>query len=265
MKLFKLISNIGNPISSFIMHIGALFVMLLEIVYDILLFFYNFKLERFFLLIKEVYYSGYKSITITLMSGWFVGMVLGLQGYNTLERFGSVTMLGSVVALSLLRELAPVLTAILFVARAGSGMSAEIGLMKATEQLDAMELMAVNPVYRILMPKFVGGVIAVPLLTALFNVSGIFGGYFVGVVLLKLDSGAFWSQMQSSVQFHEDILNGIIKSFVFGVFVTLIALYQGIVAKPTAEGISIATTKTVVFGAMLTLGLDFIMTAFMFK
>jgi len=213
---------------------------------------------------KELYFCGVRSIVIITVSGWFVGMVLGLQGYNTLQRFGSVSILGSVVALSLLRELGPVLTAILFAARAGSGITAEIGLMKATEQLDAMNVMAVNPIKRIVAPKFIAGIVSVPLLSALFNVSGIMGGYFVGVILLKLDSGTFWSQMQDSVSLHNDVINGIIKSFIFGVAVTLISVYQGFIAKPTAEGVAIATTNTVVSGALTVLALDFILTALMF-
>ncbi|MBX9867426.1 MAG: ABC transporter permease, partial [Burkholderiales bacterium] len=163
-----------------------------------------YSLKRPQLIIKEIYFSGVLSLLIIAVSGWFVGMVLGLQGYNTLQRFGSVSVLGSLVALSLLRELGPVLTAILFAARAGSGMTAEIGLMKATEQLDAMSVMAVDPIKRVVVPKFISGIIAVPLLTALFDSCGILGGRFVGVTLLKLDQGTFWSQMQGSVGFHDD-------------------------------------------------------------
>ena len=191
-------------------------------------------------------------------------MVLGLQGYNTLQRFGSASMLGSVVALSLLRELGPVLTAILFASRAGSGMTAEIGLMKATEQIEAMNVMAVSPIKRIVAPKFIGGVFSVPLLTGIFNTSGILGGYFVSVILLKLDSGTFWSQMQDSVDLHNDVINGVIKSIIFGIVVTLIAVYHGFIASPTAEGVSSATTKTVVNSALAVLALDFVLTALMF-
>ena len=258
-RIFKAIASIGNPFTGLILHLGGITSLFIEILLNIT---YSFK--NFGLIIKEIHFSGVRSIIIIAVSGWFVGMVLGLQGYNTLARFGSVSMLGSVVAISLLRELGPVLTAILFASRAGSGMTAEIGLMKATEQLDAMSVMAVNPIKRIVAPKLIGGIIAVPLLAALFNAAGIWGGYFVGVVLLKLDSGTFWSQMQNSVHLHEDVINGIIKSLIFGIAVTLIAVYQGFIAKPTAEGVSIATTNTVVSSALTVLALDFILTAFMF-
>ncbi len=258
-NLFGLISKIGAPFTGFILSLGELARLLFNILFSL-----TYPLKNFFLLIKELYFSGVRSIVIIAFSGWFVGMVLGLQGYNTLERFGSLSMLGSMVAISLLRELGPVLTAILFASRAGSGMTAEIGLMKATEQLDAMSVMAVDPIKRVVSPKFLGGIISVPLLTGLFNVAGIFGGYFVGVILLRLDSGTFWSQMRSSVSLHDDVINGIIKSFIFGVAVTLIAVYQGFVAKPTAEGVSLATTRTVVSSALIVLALDFILTALMF-
>lgn len=258
-RLFNFITALGNPFAGFIIHLGGIFNLLIEILLSL-----AYPIRKFSLIIKEIYFSGVRSIVIIAVSGWFVGMVLGLQGYNTLQRFGSVSMLGSVVALSLLRELGPVLTAILFASRAGSGMTAEIGLMKATEQIEAMSVMAVSPIKRIVAPKFLGGIIAVPLLAALFNTSGILGGYFVGVVLLKMDSGTFWSQMQDSVNLHYDVINGIIKSLIFGATVTLIAVYQGFIAKPTAEGVSSATTKTVVSSALAVLALDFILTALMF-
>ncbi len=258
-KVFNFVSSIGNPIAGFIIHLGGIFGLFTEILRSLV-----YPLKKPGLIIKEIYFSGVRSVVIIAVSGWFVGMVLGLQGYNTLQRFGSVSMLGSVVALSLLRELGPVLTAILFASRAGSGMTAEIGLMKATEQIEAMSVMAVSPIKRIVAPKFIGGVLSVPLLAALFNTSGILGGYFVGVVLLKLDSGTFWSQMRDSVNLHDDVINGIIKSFIFGIAVTLIAVYQGFIAKPTAEGVSSATTRTVVSSALTVLALDFILTALMF-
>lgn len=258
-KLIGYIRILGNPFAGFIIHLGGICNLLFEILISI---FYSFQKPG--LIIKEIYFSGVRSIIIIAVSGWFVGMVLGLQGYNTLQRFGSVSMLGSVVALSLLRELGPVLTAILFASRAGSGMTAEIGLMKATEQIEAMSVMAVSPIKRIVAPKFIGGIFSVPLLTALFNTSGIIGGYFVGVILLKMDSGTFWSQMSDSVNLHDDVINGIIKSFIFGIAVTLIAVYQGFIAKPTAEGVSSATTRTVVSSALTVLALDFILTALMF-
>ena len=258
-RIYNYISALGHPFASFILHLGGIFRLLGAICLSL-----AYPFTRFNLIIKEIYFSGVRSIVIIAVSGWFVGMVLGLQGYNVLQRFGSTSMVGSMVALSLLRELGPVLTAILFASRAGSGMTAEIGLMKATEQIDAMAVMAVSPIKRIVAPKFIGGIFAVPLLAALFNTSGILGGYFVGVVLLRLDSGTFWSQMQSLVSFHDDVLNGVIKSFIFGVAVTLIAVYQGFVAKPTAEGVSSATTNTVVSSALTVLALDFVLTAFMF-
>ncbi len=220
-----------------------------------------FVIKRPQLIMKAIHFNGVKSIIIIAVSGWFVGMVLGLQGYNTLVRFGSVSMLGSVVALSLLKELGPVLTAILFAARAGSSMSAEIGLMRSTEQIDAMEVMAVNPIAYIIAPKFIASIICMPLLSSLFNTAGIFGGYFVGVILLKLDTGIFWSQMQDSVSLHNDIMDGFIKSIIFGIFVSLIALYQGYNAKPSAQGVALATTKTVVISALVVLALDYILTA----
>lgn len=257
--MIKLIAKIGHPITEVILHFGRIIVLLIEIILCL-----PYSLKRFFLIINEVYFCGVKSIVIIAISGLFVGMVLGLQGYNTLARFGSVTMLGSVVALSLLRELGPVLTAILFASRAGTGITAGIGLMKATEQIDAMSVMAVNPIKRIVAPKFLGGIISAPLLVALFSVMGILGGYFVGVGLLHLDSGAFWSQMRDSVSLHDDVINGLIKGAVFGIAVTLISVYQGFIAKPTADGVSIATTKTVVISALTTLALDYILTSLMF-
>lgn len=222
------------------------------------------SLLRFQLVIREVYFAGVLSLIIVVVSGLFVGMVLGLQGYNTLVRFGSADALGAVVALSLLRELGPVLAALLFSSRAGSSMTAEIGLMKATEQLDAMSVMAVNPIARVVAPRFWAGVISMPILAALFNVMGIFGGYLVGVVLIGLDAGTFWSQMQNAVDLHVDVVNGLIKSLFFGVAVTLIAVFEGYDATPTAAGVSSATTRTVVTSALVILALDFVLTAFMF-
>ncbi|HJV05741.1 MAG TPA: lipid asymmetry maintenance ABC transporter permease subunit MlaE [Chromobacteriaceae bacterium] len=222
------------------------------------------SLRRFGLTIREIYFAGVLSLIIIIVSGLFVGMVLGLQGYTTLVRFGSADALGAVVALALLRELGPVLAALLFSSRAGSAMTAEIGLMKATEQLDAMSVMAVNPIARVVAPRFWAGVISMPILAALFNVMGIFGGYLVGVEMIGLDSGTFWSQMQNSVDLHQDVINGLIKSLVFGMAVTLIAVFEGYDATPTAAGVSSATTRTVVTSALVILALDFILTAFMF-
>ncbi|MFN4238119.1 MAG: lipid asymmetry maintenance ABC transporter permease subunit MlaE [Vogesella sp.] len=222
------------------------------------------SLLRFHLTIREIYYAGVLSLIIIVVSGLFVGMVLGLQGYNTLARFGSADALGALVALSLLRELGPVLAALLFASRSGSAMTAEIGLMKATEQLEAMSVMAVNPIARVVAPRFWAGVISMPILAALFNVMGIFGGYLVGVEMIGLDAGTFWSQMQNNVDLHYDVINGLIKSVFFGMAVTLIAVFEGYDATPTAAGVSSATTRTVVTSALVILALDFVLTAFMF-
>jgi phospholipid/cholesterol/gamma-HCH transport system permease protein len=221
--------------------------------------------RRFHLTVRELYFAGVLSLIIIVVSGLFVGMVLGLQGYDTLARYGSSEALGVLVALSLVRELGPVVAALLFASRAGSAITAEIGLMKATEQLDAMEMMAVDPVARVVAPRFWGGVLSMPLLAALFSAMGIFGGYLVGVVLIGVDVGQFWSQMQAAVDFREDVLNGVIKSVVFGVAVTGIAVFEGYDAPPTAEGVSGATTRTVVTSSLAVLALDFVLTAFMFR
>ena len=221
--------------------------------------------RRFQLTLREVFFSGVMSLIIILVSGLFVGMVLGLQGYDTLQRYGSAEALGILVALSLVRELGPVVAALLFASRAGSAITAEIGLMKATEQLSAMEMMAVNPIARVVAPRFWGGVISMPLLAALFSAMGIFGGYLVGVVLIGVDEGSFWSQMQATVDFREDIVNGIIKSFVFGVIVSWVAVFEGYDAEPTAEGVSGATTRTVVTSSLAILAADFVLTALMFR
>ncbi len=221
--------------------------------------------RRFHLTIKEIYFTGVLSLIIILVSGLFVGMVLGMQGYETLQRYGSSEALGVMVALSLVRELGPVVAGLLFASRAGSAITAEIGLMKATEQLSAMEMMAVNPIARVVAPRFWAGVISMPLLAAMFSAMGVFGGYLVGVKLIGVDEGSFWSQMQSAVDFHQDIVNGVIKSFMFGVAVTAIALFEGYDAPPTAEGVSGATTRTVVTSSLAILALDFVLTAFMFR
>ncbi len=216
------------------------------------------------LLLQQIYAVGVLSLLIIVVSGLFVGMVLGLQGYNTLVDFGAEESLGVMVALSLVRELGPVVTALLFAGRAGSALTAEIGLMKATEQLSGMEMMAVDPIRRIIAPRFWAGVVSMPVLAAIFSAVGVLGGFFVGVGLLGVDDGAFWSQMQTRVDLTEDILNGVIKSLVFGVVVTWIAVYEGYDAVPTSEGVSRATTRTVVHSALAVLGLDFILTALMF-
>ena len=221
--------------------------------------------QRLLLLVQQIYSVGVLSFVIIVVSGTFVGMVLGLQGYNTLVDFGAEESLGVLVALSLVRELGPVVSALLFAGRAGSALTAEIGLMKTTEQLSAMEMMAVDPLHRVIAPRFLAGVIAMPLLAAMFSAVGVFGGYFVGVGLLGVDNGAFWSQMQDTVDLREDIFNGVIKSFVFGIAVTWIAVFEGYDSVPTAEGISRATTRTVVNSSLAVLALDFILTALMFN
>ncbi len=218
-------------------------------------------LRRFYLVVQQVYAVGVLTLLIILVSGLFVGMVLGLQGYNTLVKFGSANSLGLLVALSLVRELGPVVTALLFAGRAGSALTAEIGLMKATEQIAGMEMMAVNPITRVIAPRFLGGVIAMPLLAALFSAIGVLGGHLIGVGLLGVDAGAFWSQMQNGVDYRDDILNGVIKSVVFGVVVSWIAVFEGYDAVPTSEGVASATNRTVVYSSLAVLGLDFILTA----
>ncbi len=217
------------------------------------------------LITDQIFFIGNKSLIIITVSGLFVGFVLGLQGYYVLVRYGSEQALGILVALALTRELGPVVTALLFAGRAGTSLTAEIGLMKAGEQLTAMEMMAVNPVKRILAPRFWAGVISMPILSILFNAAGIIGGYIVGVSLIGVDDGAFWSQMQEGVDVWDDIGNGVIKSIVFGFAVTFMALYQGYEARATPEGVSGATTRTVVLSSLLVLWLDFIMTALMFN
>jgi phospholipid/cholesterol/gamma-HCH transport system permease protein len=220
---------------------------------------------RFRLVMREVYFSGVLSLIIIIVSGLFVGMVLGLQGFETLQKYGSTESMGVLVALSLVRELGPVVAALLFASRAGSAITAEIGLMKTTEQLTAMDMMAVSPMARVIAPRFWAGVISMPILALLFSAMGIFGGYLVGVVVLGIDNGAFWSQMQASVDIQYDIGNGIVKSCVFGVAVAVIATFEGYNAPPTAEGVSRSTTRTVVTSALVILALDLMLTAVMFR
>lgn len=221
--------------------------------------------KTFPLLIKQLYVLGVQSLSIILLSGLFIGMVLGLQGYIVLVDFSAETSLGQLVSLSLLRELGPVVTALLFAGRAGSALTAEIGLMKATEQLSSLEMMAVDPLRRIIAPRFWAGVIAMPILALIFVAVGIWGGALVGIDWKGVDSGSFWSVMQNSVQWGYDIGNGVIKSLFFAVAVVWIALFNGYDAIPTSEGISQATTKTVVYSSLAVLGLDFILTAVMFS
>lgn len=216
------------------------------------------------LVIDQLHVIGNRSLVIITVSGLFVGFVLGLQGYTTLQRYGSSEALGLLVALSLVRELGPVVSALLFAGRAGTSLTAEIGLMKAGEQLAAMEMMAVDPIRRVLAPRFVAAAVAMPLLAAIFSAVGILGGWAVGVLLIGVDSGAFWSQMQTGVDWRTDVLNGVIKSVVFGLVCAYTALQVGYSAQPTPEGVSRATTVTVVASSLAVLGFDFILTALMF-
>lgn len=216
------------------------------------------------LLVEQLYYVGVFSLAIICCSGLFVGMVLGLQGYTTLVKFGAEQAIGQLVALSLVRELGPVVSALLFAGRAGSALTAEIGLMKATEQLESLQLMAVDPLRRIIAPRFWAGLFAMPLLAVIFSAIAIVGGYFVAVEWLNVDGGAFWGNMQASVDFSEDILNGVIKSVVFGFLITWVAVFQGYDCVPTSEGIGVATTRTVVYSSLAILGADFVLTAVMF-
>jgi phospholipid/cholesterol/gamma-HCH transport system permease protein len=248
------LERIGNVVTSQVWRLGFASRFLFYLVVHS-----GTALRRFRLTLKEIYFAGVLSLIIILVSGLFVGMVLALQGYETLQRFGASESLGVLVALSLVRELG-----LLFASRAGSAITAEIGLMKATEQISAMEMMAVDPIARVVAPRFWGGVISMPLLAALFSAMGIFGGYLVGVQLIGVDAGAFWSQMQAAVDVRNDILNGVIKSVVFGVAVTWISVFEGYDAVPTAEGVSRATTRTVVTSSLAILALDFVLTALMF-
>jgi phospholipid/cholesterol/gamma-HCH transport system permease protein len=260
MPVLKSVRNIGHRVIEAIWRIGYASHFLALVLLNS-----GSSFRRFHLTVKELYFTGVMSLIIILVAGLFVGVVLGLQGYEILKRYGSESALGTLVALSLLRELGPVLAALLFAGRAGSAMTAEIGLMKASEQLAAMDMMAVSPIARVVAPRFWAGVISMPILAAIFSVMGVFGGYLVGVVYIGVDEGSFWSQMQGSVEFQHDVLNGVLKSFVFGVAVTVISLFEGFDAPPTAEGVSRATTRTVVQSSLVILLLDVVLTAFMFR
>ncbi|MDE2140746.1 MAG: lipid asymmetry maintenance ABC transporter permease subunit MlaE [Gammaproteobacteria bacterium] len=212
---------------------------------------------------QQIYTVGAMSLVLIMVSGFFVGMVMGLQGYNTLSKFAATSALGTLVALSLLRELAPVVTALLFAGRAGTALTSEIGLMRATEQIAGMEMMAVDPVRRVVVPRFLAGAVSVPLLTMIFSAVGILGGFVIGVSFMGVDSGAFWSQMRVNVDVWDDVVGGFIKSIVFGGACSLLAVYEGYYSHPTAEGVSRATTRTVVNSALAVLVLDYLLTAFM--
>lgn len=222
------------------------------------------QLKNIPLTIKQIYVVGVQSLLIIVVSGLFIGMVMALQGYTILVNYGAEGSLGPMVALSLLRELGPVVTALLFAGRAGSALTAEIGLMKATEQLSSLEMMAVDPLRRIIAPRLWAGIISMPMLAIIFSAVGILGGHLVGVDWLGVDAGSYWSIMQSTVEWHKDVINGVIKSLVFAFVVTWIAVFKGYDSVPTSEGISKATTETVVLSSLAVLGLDFILTALMF-
>lgn len=258
--LVRTVSTIGERVRTAITGLGAFTRLLFA-----LLARSSIVIRRPGLTIQQIHFIGNHSLLIIAISGLFVGFVLGLQGYYTLSRYGSEQALGLLVALSLTRELGPVVTALLFAGRAGTSLTAEIGLMKAGEQIAAMEVMAVDPMRRVLVPRFWAGIIAMPILAAVFSMVGIIGGWFVGVVMIGVDPGIFWSQMQDGVDVLDDVLNGVIKSIIFGVAVTLIALYAGWTARATPEGVARATTRTVVIGSLVVLGLDFILTALMFS
>lgn len=239
--------------------LGRAFTLLIQMLRHITVLY-----RRTPLFVQQLFNVGVLTLPIILVAAVFVGMVLGLQGYNTLVDYGAESSLGLLVALSLTRELGPVLGALLFAGRAGAALTAEIGLMKSTEQLAGMEMMAVDPVYRVLAPRFFAGIVALPLLVALFNVVGIYGGHVVGVDLLGINASAYWSGMQQGVSFYDDVMNGVIKSIVFGYVISWIAVFQGYDARPTPSGVSRATTTTVVASSLLVLGLDFILTSLMF-
>jgi phospholipid/cholesterol/gamma-HCH transport system permease protein len=253
------IQNMGSWGLARITRLGRGSQFMLEILSQV-----SHSLARFRLVYYQIYSVGVLTLLIIMVSGLFVGMVLGLQGYYTLSDFGAESSLGLLVALSLVRELGPVVAALLFAGRAGSALTAEIGLMKATEQLAGMEMMAVNPMERVVAPRFLAGFISMPLLAAIFTALGVWGGHLVGVGMIGVDEGLFWSRMQGGVDFYDDVLNGIIKSVVFGFVVTWIAVFEGYDCIPTSEGVSRATTRTVVNSSLAILGLDFILTSLMF-
>lgn len=255
-NLINIFANIGKRVLFFLSSLGRSTLFLSRVIYSIPFLFF-----RPSLVVKQIFSVGVLTIVIVIVAGFFVGMVMSLQGYNILVRFNSESSLGIMIGLTLVRELGPVITGLLFVGRAGSALTAELGLMKATEQFSSMEMMAIDPFKHIYAPRFVAGLISMPLLAILFSSVGILSGYFIGVGLLKVDSGAFWSQMQGSVDFYNDFLNGVWKSIAFGFTSTWVAIYQGYNAIPTAEGVGRATTQSVVNASLLVLALNFIITA----
>lgn len=257
--LIDSIQRLGASGIGFVSRLGAMALFMLQAFNGMLRI-----LHRPRMIVAQLFSVGVQTTLIIVVAGFFVGMVLGLQGYLQLSRFAAESSLGMGVALTLVRELGPVVTALLFAGRAGSALTAEIGLMKTTEQLAAMEMMAVNPMHRVIGPRFWAGIIALPTLAAMFSAVGIFGAHLIGVVQFGIDAGEFWSAMQASVDFHEDVLNGMIKALVFGVVVTWIALFEGYHATPTSAGVSRATTRTVVSASLTVLALDYLLTALMF-
>lgn len=256
--MLELITRLGGRSTRALQHLGNSGVFLL------LMLFRKPGISKLWPLLRyQIHFVGVLSCLIIVVSALFIGMVVGLQGYNTLQKFGASTQLGQLLALSIARELGPVISALLFAGRAGSALTAEIGLMKATEQLSSMDMMGVDPLGRVIYPRFMAGFITLPVLALIFSAVAIFGGYFIGVHWLGVDAGSFWSNMQAAVNFRTDVLSGIIKSLVFAFVVTWIAVFQGFECVPTAEGISQATTKTVVYSSLAVLGLDFLLTAMM--
>lgn len=256
--MLRFVQNVGASVIDTIATIGRAGLMLVGALFALP------TVQNIRLTIKQIYVVGVQSLLIIIVSGLFIGMVMALQGYTILVGYGAEGSLGPLVALSLLRELGPVVTALLFAGRAGSALTAEIGLMKATEQLSSLEMMAVDPLRRVVAPRFWAGVISMPMLAIIFSAVGILGGYLVGVDWLGVDAGSYWSVMQASVEWNVDVMNGVIKSIVFALVVTWIAIFKGFDAVPTSEGISAATTQTVVYASLAVLGLDFILTALMF-
>lgn len=257
--MLALLQKVGHRVLSVVAGLGRSAQLLIAALFGL-----GYVLRNYRLLVKQIYVTGVLSIAIISVSGLFIGMVLGLQGYSILVDFGAEDALGQMVALTLLRELSPVVAALLFAGRAGSALTAEIGLMKATEQLASMEMIGVDPVKRVIAPRLYAGIIALPLLCILFSIIGVWGGMLVGVEWLGVFDGSYWGNMQASVSFTHDVLNGVIKSLVFAFVITWIAVFQGYDLEPTSEGISRATTKTVVHGSLAVLGLDFVLTALMF-
>lgn len=256
----KSLATLGATTIRFVVRLGQATLFLFSVLRA-----FPRTIVRVSLVVQQIYALGVLTVLIIVVAGGFVGMVLGFQGYYTLVDFSAESSLGLLVALSLSRELGPVLAALLFTGRAGSSLTAEIGLMKVTEQLSALEMMSVDPVQRIISPRMIAGIISVPLLCAMFTLVGVFGGYFAGVVQLGVDSAVYWSSIEDGVEFRADIVNGLVKSVVFGFMVTWIAVFQGYTAYPSAQGVSRATTKTVVLGSLSVLGLDYVLTALMFN